>query len=515
MKSHPRFKRRKGAMLLAGVFAAALTLSACTSPIDAGNPAGPNENAGGGSQIVVANAEPPTAAYWDPSASFGLVDEQVASLVFDTLLKMGADGSLQPNLATEWQRVSDTEITLTLREDAKFHDGTAVTPEDVVASLNRMMVEGTVAKSILLTKGSASAEGNVVTIKTDAPFGPLENSLAVVSIISKADVENPDNFKAGANGSGPYKFVSYKGDDITLEANADYWGGAPEVKTIILRYIADADARQNAVIAGQADIATRVGPSYVTAIKKEAGFHVETVSPPSQIVTIYQHNGALADEKVRQALAFAIDRESIATNLMDGVNAVGFNGVPTTVAGYEPAAEKFAYDPAKAKSLLKEAGAEGLKLTMATSTLVPNQLEIDQAIAQNLKDVGIDVEVTQLEVGEFRTSYNQYDLSMNTLASFNNDSSFILATFTGGTGEAVFHLKDAKLDELVAKQNATVGDARIGAINDAASYLWDGQMTLWLSDETWSTIVNDRVQGYERAPLVGERLLADVTLADK
>ncbi|MGB4135294.1 MAG: ABC transporter substrate-binding protein [Microbacterium sp.] len=505
------FHRRRGSLMLAGIAVATLALGSCSSPIDEPKPA---QSEGSSSQVVVANAEPPTAAYWDPSASFGLVDEQVASLVFDTLFLMDPSGAIKPNLATEWTRVSDTELTVTIRDGVKFHDGTDLTADDVVASLNRLMAgDGKLGKAILLTKGAATADGNTVTIKTDAPFGPLENSLAVVPIISKKDAANPDAFKTGANGSGPYKFVSYKGDDITLEANADYWAGAPKIGKIILRYIADADARQNALIAGQADIATRVGPSYVTAIKKESGFHVETVSPPSQIVTLYQHNGPLADPKVRQALAYAVDREAIAKNLMDGVNKVGFNGVPTTVEGYKPSDEKYEYNPEKAKQLLAEAGKTGLTLTMATSTLVPNQLEIDQAIVQYLKDVGVQVDVKQLEVGEFRTSYNQYDLSMNTLASFNNDASFILAIFAGATGEAVAHLKDPELDKLVAAQDSTVGSARADAIDAAASYLWDNQMTLWLTDETWSTIVNDRVQGYQRAPLVGERLLADANLA--
>ncbi|UTX52899.1 ABC transporter substrate-binding protein [Leucobacter aridicollis] len=505
----------RGRWKLAGIAvlaSAALTLSACSSPATEGGDTG--ESRGG--QIIVANAEPPTAAYWDPAASFGLVDEQVASLVYDTLLSMDAQGKIGPNLATEWEWVSDTEMKLTVRTDAKFHDGTPVTVDDVVASLNRLMVPGSepLAKSILLTAGEASAEGDVVTVRTEQPFGPLENSLAAVSILAKADIESPENFKSTANGSGPYKFVSYSNDDITLEANADYWGGAPKNDGVVLRYIADADARQNALLAGQVDITTRTGPNYVNAVKDNSDITVESVSPPSQIVMIYQHNGPLADVKVRQALAYAVDREGIAASIMHGVNPVGFNAIPTTLDSYEPANEKFEFNPEKAKSLLAEAGkAEGLKLTMATSTLVPGQLEIDQAIAQNLKDVGIEVEVTQLEVGEFRTSYPQYDLSMNTLASFNNDPSFILATFTGATGEAVFNMADPEVDELVGAQNSTVGDARNAAINAAATYMWDNQLTLWLSDETWTTLVNNRVTGYERNPLIGEPLLRNASVA--
>ena len=497
-----------GTVMLA---AAALMLSSCSSPATE-SPSGSSDRGG---QIIVANAEPPTAAYWDPAASFGLVDEQIASLVYDTLLSMDKEGNIGPSLATEWERVSDSELKLTIRDDAKFHDGTPVTPEDVTASLNRLMQSGDapLAKSILMTSGEATADGNVITIRTDQPFGPLENSLAAVSILAKADIDSPDNFKNTANGSGPYKFVSYANDDVTLEANPDYWGGAPKNDGIVLRYIADADARQNALLAGQVDITTRTGPNYVKAAKDDARITVESTSPPSQIVMIYQHNGPLADVKVREALAYAVDREGIAASIMHGVNPVGFNALPTTMASYKPADNTFAYDPEKAKSLLAEAGkAEGLKLTMATSTLVPGQLEIDQAVAQNLRDVGIDVEVTQLEVGEFRTSYPQYDLSMNTLGSFNNDPGFILGFYSGATGQAVFNLADPKIDELVAAQNAAVGDARNAEINAAASYLWDNQVTLWLSDETWTTLVSDRISGYERNPLIGEPMLKNASV---
>ena len=491
----------------------AIAVAGCTSaaPEDAGQADGEAST-----QVVLANAEPPTAAYWDPAASFGLVDDQVASLVYDTLLTMDSSGTLGPGLATDWSRVSDTELTVTLREDATFHDGTPVTADDVVASLARLMDgTGALAKSALLTPGTVTADGNVITVTTDAPYGPLENSLANVAILAKADIDDPDNFSETANGSGPYTFESYTGDDITLVANEEYWDGAPEIDTVVLRYIADADARFNALLAGQVDIATRVAPNYVDRIESNDDFYIEAVSPPSMIVMIEQHNGPLADARVRQAIAYAIDREAIAETIMRGVNAVPLNALPTTLESYEPADETFEHNPDRARTLLAEAGFEdGLTLTLATSTLVPNQLVIDQAIVQYLGDVGVNVDVTQLEVGEFRTSYNTYDLSMNTLTSFNNDAGFILTSFTGPVGEAIFHYSDPTAEELIAASNAATGDERDAAIDAAATYLWDDQVTLVLSDETWSTLVSDRVTDYERAPLVGEPLLAQASIAN-
>lgn len=125
--------RRHGAVWLGVLTAGAVALAGCTAVAPE---ATPSENSG---QLVIANAEPPTAAYWDPAASFGLVDDQVASLVYDTLLAMGPDGSLSPNLATEWDRVSDTELNLTIREGIEFHDGSPLTADDVVASIGRIL----------------------------------------------------------------------------------------------------------------------------------------------------------------------------------------------------------------------------------------------------------------------------------------------------------------------------------------------------------------------------------------
>ena len=113
--------------------------------------------------------------------------------------------------------------------------------------------------------------------------------------------------------------------------------------------------------------------------------------------------------------------------------------------------------------------------------------------------------VERLEVGAFRTSYNSYDINLNTLASFNNDPDFLLGFYTGGIGAAVFHFKDEKYDALYAAQRAATPDKRADAVTAAAQYLWENQATLYLTDEVWFFIVNKRVHDYKRAPLVGEK----------
>ncbi|WP_112322918.1 ABC transporter substrate-binding protein [Oceanibium sediminis] len=464
--------------------------------------------------LTFGNAEPPTSNYWDPAAGFGLVDEQVASLVHDTLVAFDEKGALTPCLATEWTFVNPQLVTLTLRSDATFHDGTPVTAEDVKASIDRLG-DGALPQSMVATPGINVTIVSPTEIEVNSPqaFGVVMSALAFIKVLPKANIANPDNFANGALGSGPYRFVSYNGTDVTLEANPDYWGGAPNIATVIFRYIEDAQARINALLSGQVDILTRVSSEDIARIEGNDAFYTTTVSPPAQIVGIYQHNGPLGDLKVRQAVAHAIDREGIAASLMRGLNPVAQSSIPTNAPYYEELETRFEYDPEKARALLAESGyPDGVTLRMSTSTLVPNQIEIDQVIAASLQQVGITVEVERLEVGAFRSSYNTYDISLNTLASFNNDPDFILGFYTGGTAEAVFHYSDAEYEALHAAQRAAGPDERQQAVTAAARYLWENQVTLYLSDEVWYSIVSKRVEGYARAPLVGEPLVSDARI---
>jgi peptide/nickel transport system substrate-binding protein len=352
-----------------------------------------------------------------------------------------------------------------------------------------------------------------IEVVSPQAFGVILNALAFIKILPKANIANPDNFKKGALGSGPYKFVSYADNNVTLEANTDYWGGAPKIKTVVFSYIEDNQARINALLGGQVDILSRCSAEDLSRVEGNDQFTTTKVSPPSQIVALYQHNGPLKDLKLRQALAYAIDRQAISDSLMKGKNPIAYSSLPSDAPYYKPLEPKFAPDLDKAAALVKEAYPDGVTLRMSTSTLVPNQIEIDQVIASTLQSIGITVNVERLEVGAFRTSYNTYDINLNTLASFNNDPDFILGFYTGGTGEAVFHFKDEKYDELYKAQRAATPDTRADAVTAAAQYLWENQAALYLSDEVWYFIVNKRVQNYKRAPLVGENLVPQASIA--
>ena len=472
----------------------------------AGPPASPNGT------LIYGNAEPPTANYWDPAAGFGLVDEQVASLVHDSLLRRGPTGQIFNQLATNVKRLSSTRVRVTIRSGVKFQDGTPLTSADVKASWDRLGAKGSkLAQALTVAPLHCVVHSpTVVDIVTDKPFGAMESALAYVKILPKGDIAKPANFKKRAMGCGPYKFVSYKGNSVVLEVNPNYWGKGGHFKNIRFDYISDIDARMNALLTGDIQIVTRIGYEQLQRVKGNTGFYTTKTSPPSIFIEISQHNGALKDLTVRQAIAYAIDRDAIVNGLYKRTFPVAQSSIPRSSLYYEPLKTKYPYDPDKAKALL---AGRTFNIKMSTANLFSHQKEVDQAIAQYLGKVGITVDTTELEAGAFRTTYNQYDLSLNTLASFTMDPDFILSLYTGGVAKAVWQPVRPE-DHCV--EHGAADDRRPSppAQGDRDGRVPDGVPgDLLPRGRDWYFIVNSKVKNYKRAPLVGEQLATGAWLA--
>jgi len=471
-------------------------------------------------KIVYGNAEPPTEANWFDQNHFGLVDMQVASLVQDRLMEFDENSKIVPRLATDWNWVDESTLEINLRPGVKFHDGTPVTAADVKASIELVANNPKIAFNALWAAVKVDVLSDTkIRITATPPFGPMLGSLAVLSIYPKRFTENTDLFNTENIGAGPYRFVDYKNNIVTLEANEAYWDGAPAVKDILFQYIEDWNARTNAVLAGDVDIITRCSAEQLDAVKGNANFFVyDKNSPAIGVVQIWQHNNqAIANKDVRQAMYFAIDRKTILDSIMRGLGKLGQSVLPTATLYYKDLDDRYAFSPDKAKAALDKSGFKDITFKMSTSTLVPHQKEIDQAIAQYLSDVGINTTIDSLEVGQFRTTYPQYDLSLNTFGTPAIDPDFILGVYAGPVGDAVFHLSSnpdiQPFPDLHNKQRQQTDPAkREAAVTDAATWLWDFAPTLALSDELWPAVVNARVQNFNRNRTWGESLARKATL---
>ncbi len=468
--------------------------------------------------------EPPTSANFDDFAVLGGTDVLVASLVQDRLFEFDKNGRVVPRLATGMRQVNPLTVEVALRDGVTFHNGENFTAEDVKLAIDRVSRNEKLALNSLWASAETKIlSTNRVRIKTDAPFAPLINTLAVTSIPPGSFTKDPSKFEGNDVGAGPYKFVEYRRNRVVLEANAKYWDGKPPIDRIVLEYVSDADARLNALLAGEAHIVRDAAPEQWKATKDKKDFYAVPGWKHGGLVVLYQHNDkAIAQKAVRQAMIHAVDRETMMKQLWGDEYVARFAKVsdsilPSGTAFYQPLSKQFRFDPETAKRLLESSGVADVKLTFASATLAPVQSEISQRIVEYLSDVGIEAEITTLEVGKYRTDYAKYDLDVNGLGTFNGDPDAIFKLYTGPLSQAVLHLQDnPESKDFVRLQDAQrkVVDARERqvAVTAAAEWLWDFQPIMPLTDAALPRLVSSRVKNFSSNGTLGDPLLRKATL---
>lgn len=344
--------------------------------------------------------EPPNL---DPTGgAAAAIDEVVYANIFEGLTRFGPDGSVQPALASDWT-VSDDGLTYTfnLRDGVTFHDGTTMDAEDVVFTLDRARAEDSTNAQKALFAGIESVTATSATsvdIKLTAPNGNLPFNLAWGDAVIVAP-ESIENAATAPVGTGPFTFVEWaKGDHVSIARNDAYWGDTPALASATFKFISDPNAAFAAMMAGDVDAFPNF-PAQETLAQFEAnpGFNVIVGSTEGEtILSMNNTSGPLADVRVRKAIAHAINRQDIIDGAMHGYGTpIGSHFAPHN-PDYVDLTANSAYDPEMAKSLLAEAGAEGLtlRLMLPPPTYARRGGEI---IAAQLRDVGIQTEISNLE----------------------------------------------------------------------------------------------------------------------
>lgn len=344
--------------------------------------------------------EPPNL---DPTAgAAATIDEVVYANVFEGLTRFGPDGSVNPGLASEWQ-VSDDGLTYVfkLREGVKFHDGTDMNADDVVFSLDRARAEDSTNAQKALFKGITSVtamDPMTVEVKLAAPNGNFIFNMAWGDAVIVAP-ESIENAATNPVGTGPFVFKNWaKGDHVELMRNDAYWGDAPALATATFKFISDPNAAFAAMMAGDIDAFPNFpAPETLAQFEADPRFNVIVGSTEGEtILSTNNKSGPLADVRVREAIAHAINRQDIIDGAMFGYGTpIGSHFAPHN-PDYVDLTGQSAFDPEKAKTLLKDAGAEEitLRLMLPPPTYARRGGEI---IAAQLRDVGIQTEISNLE----------------------------------------------------------------------------------------------------------------------
>lgn len=349
---------------------------------------------------IVLGSEPTTL---DPHAADDGGEKAVNDNVFETLMTRDVEGNLQLGLATEWPtQIDDVTWQIKLTPDVMFHNGEPLDAEAVAFSVNRMVDPELNSEQLSYFSTFKSAEAidpTTVHLTTTGPDPILPARLYYFMIAPpKATLE--DGFAASPIGSGPYKFVSWdRGNEIKLEANADYRGGAPEIDGVTYRFIEESGTRMASLMAGEVDLITNLLPEFKGQVPQAAS--MRGLEHPVVVLNTYE--GLTADKNVRKALNYAIDKEALVSALFEGDATVEAGQLlGSTYFGFNEDISAYPYDPDLAKSLIKEAGAEGETITLvSTSGRWLKDRELTEVIGGFWSAVGLNVDVQIYEFDEY------------------------------------------------------------------------------------------------------------------
>ncbi|WP_448061087.1 ABC transporter substrate-binding protein [Cellulomonas hominis] len=329
---------------------------------------------------------------------------------------------LVPGLAESWE-VGDDGITWTfhLRSGVTFHDGTPWDADAAIYNFDRFTNEDSPLYSAELNSmGGLSLSGidtatkvddMTIQIVTNGPWSYLDEDLASVPFGSPTAIEaEGDDFAANPVGTGPFKFESLtRGQELVLVRNDDYYLGAPKLDRLILRPIPEATARLAALRSGEVNWIEVPSPDDVASLTSE-GFQVLTNSYPHNWPWLFDTTQKPWDDpRVRQAANFAIDRESLATGILQGTGQPAYQYLGEADFGFDPADDYYSYDPDRAKELLAEAGyPDGFSTTLSYPTsgsgnMVPTPM--NESLQRDLAAVGIDVELEPVEWASMLTDF--------------------------------------------------------------------------------------------------------------
>jgi peptide/nickel transport system substrate-binding protein len=323
--------------------------------------------------------------------------------VYSGLVRAGEDLLPKPDLATDWEFKDPQTLVFTLRQGVKFHNGRALTADDVKYSLDRIRdpdVPAGYASYIESIDSVDATDASHVTLHLKRPDAAILNNLAMpaMAIVAKEAVQpQPVGLKQTMMGTGPFKFKEFTpGQKLVLVKNPDYYvQGQPLLDELDFIPLPDETARTNALRSGEVDYIEPAAPKDIQALRNDRSMTV-TGGPNLSFVGVSLNttHKPFDDERVRQALAYGINRDEVIQKAFDGF-AQPLWGPPLIPPYWAGNTDKYySYDPAKAKSLLAEAGLpDGFKTTIKIGIGTSYHRPFAEVVQSELKKIGVDVEI--------------------------------------------------------------------------------------------------------------------------
>lgn len=365
----------------------------------------PADDAAGGGGVLVA-AVPEDFDAIDPHTGSGETPSVWLSLVFETLVGIDQNAEPVPGLAESWEFSDDgMTVTFTLRDDVTFHDGTPFTSEAVKFSYERIKDPNTAAVSqsvFSIIDTIETPDDHTVVLNLVQPSGALLTDLAQQgrsAIILPSDVGS-DAQLIDHIGTGPFTFESYTvSDRLVLNANPDYWGGAPNLDGVEVRIIPDESARLAALQGDEIDFAWNISGSQAQPLADAGELQLqEAVSNRGNFFAYNTTKAPFDDVRVRQALNLAVSRQDIAQAGWDGFADPTFQPFNPNSFWYMDDELRVDADMAAAQALLDEAGVSGGDITIQQWDALGSDLE-PQIVASAWEELGFNVSIEKIDIG--------------------------------------------------------------------------------------------------------------------
>jgi len=445
------------------------------------------------------------------------ISDIAASQLYDPLVFQDKSGQIVPWLAESWETSEDGTVwTFKLRKDVVFHNGDPFTADDVVATWEY----GSAATSswpekYTIAKSVEKVDDYTVKVTTEGPKPYLLVTMHDFwNIIPKKYIDEVgvEGFQKAPIGTGPFMFVEWvKGDHITYKANPNYWQPEfPKVAELVFRFIPESATRVAAVQQDEVDIVTRLSAEEADSLRSVEGVNVVQYQVPRIYYISFDNVSSgigtpIADPVVRQAMNYAVDVDGIIKALFagNGQRAAGFIASSELGYGIVP---PFPYDPEKAKELLAQAGyANGFEIGMACpSGVFAAFQEVCEAIASNLGDVGITVDLQMMESGNFwdlMVKKQLPPLAGDSWADESGEAYNRLAGALGGIDAGYSIYSDPKIDDLLNQISTQLDrDKRKALYEDLQVYMQENPPFIYLYEPVTFEAARDRVTDYNPRP---------------
>ncbi|MGH8792900.1 MAG: ABC transporter substrate-binding protein [Stackebrandtia sp.] len=544
-------KRTARKLLAAAAVSAVALTTACTA-----EPSGEDRNENEAFVFGV----PDDPRTMDPVFDSGGETFRVTRQVFDTLLDHKPGGTeLEPGLAEKFTPSEDgLAYEFQLREGVTFHDGAELDGEAVCANFDRWYnFEGAYQDSSISYywnnlfgsfakderpedqqtrqkyKG-CTADGMTATIEMNEPSAnfPAAFSMATTAILSPKTLESitDDQIEAVGDplpdytqmeddsvelaGTGPFKLKEWDhgAGEVKLERFDDYWGDPAKVKNLIFKAYDDENALKQALESGNIHGYDLAPPAHAKELE-DAGYQVPKRDVFNILYLAFQQETSedLGDKKVRQALAHAVNRQNIVDRILPEGGEVATQFMPDTVGGWSEDVATYDYDAKKAEDLLKDAGAENLKLDFCWPTDVsrpymPSVKDIYESVKSDLEAVGVTVEEKPMEWADYIPSTSSGECSLYLLGwtgDFNEGYNFIGTWFDSYTEE--FGMRNDEIFDKMAEADAEPDpEARDALLAEANVLIMDELPGLPISSSPPSMVFAEDVEPPTTSPLTQE-----------